>query len=100
MRRLVIVLLLIPLVAACGGGGSSKKTTPTPTGASADPGKTALVALIQAARHDDRKALWNVLTTSSQKRLGPYGTFKTQAAPIIEQALRPFESKSLTPFIS
>jgi hypothetical protein len=98
VRRLVLVLVLLPL-AAC--GGSDKNSTPgTSTTASADPGKAAIVALFQAAAKDDRKALWNLLSTESQKRLGGYDTFRSQGAEAVERALVPFANKDLTPFIS
>jgi hypothetical protein len=99
VRRLVPALLLLPLVAACGGGGGAKKPTSTTTKA-ADPGKAAIAALFQAAVHDDRKGLWNLLSTPSQRRLGGFDTFTAHGAVAIEHALRPFESASLTPFIS
>ncbi len=97
MRRLAPALLLLPLAAACGGGGGAKKR---PSLAAPDPGKAALATLMKAAVDDDRKALWNVLSTPSQQRLGPFDTFKAQSAPIIERALRPFETGRLVPFVS
>jgi len=97
MRRFAALLVLVPLVvAACGGGG--KKTTTT--GATADPGRAAVVALLHAAVHHDTKALWNLLTTDSQKRLGPYATFVARGAAAVEKSLVPFEAKTLSPFIS
>ncbi len=98
MRRFLALLAVLPLaVAACGGSGK-KATTTT---AVADPGKAAIAALIQAAAHDNRKALWNLLSKPSQQRLGPtYASFAPASAPQIEAALKPFENRSLTPFIS
>jgi hypothetical protein len=99
VRRLAFVLVLLPLAAAC--GGSDKSSTPsTSTTATADPGKAAIVALFQAASKDDRKALWNLLSTQSQKRLGGYDTFEKQGAEIMERALVPFANKDLSPFVS
>jgi hypothetical protein len=100
MRRLPVLLILIPLtVAACGGGG--KKATPTKPAAVSDPGRTAIIALLHAAVHNDTKGLWNLLSKPSQQRLGPsYAAFKLASAPQIEQALKPFESSTITPFIS
>jgi hypothetical protein len=99
MRRLLSLLVVLPLAAACGSGGG-KKATPTTTVA-ADPGNAAIAALIQAAVHNDRKAIWNLLSKPSQQRLGPaYASFAVASAPQIEQALKPFENKQLTPFIS
>jgi hypothetical protein len=69
-------------------------------GAAADPGKAALVALFQAATKDDRKALWNLLSTESQKRLGGYDSFQRLGAEMMERALVPFANKDLAPFIS
>ena len=100
MRRLALVLVLLPLVAACGGGGGKKTQQTTPTAGRADPGRTAGLALFRAATKDDRKALWNVLSTESQKRLGGYDKFKSQGALAMERALAPFADKNLQPFIS
>ena len=51
--------------------------------------------------HDNRKALWNLLSKPSQKRLGPtYAAFAAGSALVIERALEPFENRALTPFIS
>jgi hypothetical protein len=99
VRRLVLVLVLLPLAAACGGSGKSSAPS-TSTAASADPGKAAIVALFQAGAKDDRKALWNLLSTESQKRLGGYAVFQSQGAEAMERALVPFANKDLTPFIS
>jgi hypothetical protein len=99
MRRFALVLVLLPLAAAC--GGSDKSYAPaTSTAAGADPGKAAIVALFQAAARDNRKALWNLLSTESQRRLGGYDAFQSQGAQIMERALVPFANKDMTPFIS
>jgi hypothetical protein len=101
VRRLVLapLLLVLPLAAACGGGG--KEAAPATTGAAApDPGKAALVALVRAAVRDDRKALWNLLSTESQKRLGGYDMFKAEGADALERALAPFARTEPTPFVS
>jgi hypothetical protein len=104
MRRLALLLCLLPLAAACGGGGSkssSPSTTPATTGVEApDPGKQAFATLLHAAIKTDRKAMWNALSTPSQKRLGPYQQFAESTAPLIARALQPFETKDLVPFIS
>jgi hypothetical protein len=101
VRRLASVLLALPVVIGACGGSGGHKTTPSTTTAAADPGKAAVVALIQAAVHDNRKALWNLLSKPSQKRLGPtYADFASGSATVIEKALEPFENKDLTPFIS
>ena len=101
MRRLASLLVLLPILAgACGGGGDAKTPPPT-TQAAADPGNAAVAALIRSAAHDDRKALWNLLSKPSRKRLGPtYADFARGSATVIEQALKPFENEDLTPFIS
>jgi hypothetical protein len=95
------MLAVLPIaLAACGGGGGGK-TTQSSTTAAPDPGRVAVATLIRAASNDDRKALWNVLSTPSQKRLGPtYADFAAGPATVIEQALKPFETKNLAPLIS
>ncbi len=100
MRRFLSLLVLVPLAAAaCGSGGGKKATTATT--AAPDPGKAAVAALLQAAASNNTKALWNLLSKPSQRRLGPtFAAFRTHAAPQIEQALKPFENKSVRPFIS
>jgi hypothetical protein len=98
MRRLLALFVVVPLVAAACGGGGKKTTTTT---AAADPGKATIAALIQAAVHNDTKALWNLLSKPSQQRLGPsYASFAVASAPQIARALKPFENKALAPFIS
>jgi hypothetical protein len=104
VRRLALAAVVLPLVfAACGSGGGEKTTSSPSTAAAApaDPGRAAVVALIQAAVHDDRKALWNLLSTPSQKRLGPtFADFERGSALVIERALEPFENEPVTPFVS
>jgi hypothetical protein len=57
--------------------------------------------LLTAAGADNRKAIWNLLSTPSQKRLGPtYAQFAAGPAVIMERALKPFESEKLAPLIS
>jgi hypothetical protein len=99
MRRLAPVLVLLPLAAACGGSGKNSAPS-TSTATSADPGKAAIVALFQAASKDDRKALWNLLSKESQRRLGGYARFESEGAQAVERALVPFANKDLAPFIS
>ncbi len=101
MRRFSPLLVVVPLVAVACGSGGGYKTSPSTTTASADPGKAAVAGLVQAAVHDNRKALWNLLSKPSQKRLGPtYAAFAAGSALVIERALKPFENRALTPFIS
>src|SRR5712692_4324564 len=99
MRSLLPLLVVLALVAA-GCGGDKKKVT-TSTSAAPDPGKVAVHALLQAAARNDAGALWNLLSKPSQKRLGPtLSAFRSLSTRDIERTLRPFESTSLTPFIS
>ena len=102
MRRAAVILLVLPLVTvACGGGGGGKTTQSTSSSRTADPGKAAVGALLHAAQAKNAKAMWALLSTPSQQRLGPtYAAFASRAAPRIEQALVPFENASVTPFIS
>jgi hypothetical protein len=99
MRRLALLVLVLPLAAAC-GGGRDKAAPPTSTAQPSDPGQAAVVALFAAAQKDDRKALWNLLSKPSRKRLGGYDTFRREGALVMERALAPFGSKPPTPFIS
>jgi hypothetical protein len=100
MRRAALVVFLLPLLAvACGGGG--RKTTTSTTAAPPDPGKAVVGQLLTAAGADNRKAIWNLLSTPSQRRLGPsYARFAAGPAVIMERALKPFESEKLAPLIS
>jgi hypothetical protein len=101
VRRAVFALLVLPLVAVACGGGGGKKTQGTTSNRTADPGKAAVGTLLHAAQTGDTRAIWNLLSTPSQKRLGPtYAAFVAGAAPHIEQALKPFENANVTPFIS
>jgi hypothetical protein len=101
MRRLLLGLVLLPLVAACGGGGGAKKSAPPPsTAAPSDPGRAAVAALFRAASHDDRRALWNLISTRSQKRLGGYDAFARRDAAVLEGRLAPFGDSSPVPFVS
>lgn len=101
MRRLALALLLVPLAAACGGGGKKAITTPPPTTPTvSDPGRTAMIELFRAATHDDKNALWNLLSKPSQQRLGGYAAFKAGVARVIEKALEPFDRHAVLPFVS
>ncbi|HST25493.1 MAG TPA: hypothetical protein VLJ76_05850 [Gaiellaceae bacterium] len=98
MRRLAALVLLLPLaLVACGGGGKKSSTT---TSTAADPGRTAIVALLHAASHHDAQALWALLSTQSQKRYGSLAAFRAGAATTIEKSLVPFEHETISPFIS
>ena len=99
MRKLAVLVILLPLVAAC-GGGSKKSAPPKSTPTVSDPGRTAMIELFRAAVHDDKKALWNLLSKPSQRRLGGYDAFKAQAAGVIEKALEPFDRHAVLPFVS
>jgi hypothetical protein len=103
MRRFAFALVLVALplaLVACGGGGK-KTTTSTTAAAPPDPGKVVVAQLLTAAGSADRKALWNLLSKPSQKRLGPtYAQFAAGPAASMEQALKPFETAKLAPLIS
>ena len=100
MRRVALVLVLLPLVAACGGGGGKKTTASSTIPKVSDPGRTAMIELFRAATHKDTRALWNVLSKPSQRRLGGYAAFKAKAAGAIERALEPFDRHTVLPFVS
>ncbi len=90
MRRLTIVaaIVSIPLVGAACGGGSPTATTET--SATADPGKAAVQALLVAAATGDERAMWNVLSAASRRRLGPtFAAFKGRSALELERELAP-----------
>ena len=104
MRRLLLVMALVPLVAVCGGGVGQSATATTLASTTAkpvtDPGRLAIIALFRAATHHDTKALWNVLSKPSQRRLGGYAAFKAHGAAQIERALQPFDRHTVFPFVS
>ena len=97
MRKGFLLLVLPLALVACGGGGKMTSTTAAPP----DPGRLVVGKLLTAAGADNRKAIWNLLSTPSQKRLGPtYAQFAAGPAVIMERALQPFESEKLAPLIS
>jgi|SRR5581483_3720403 len=100
MRKLALALVLVPAVAACGGGGAKESAPPTSTAAPSDPGRAAVAELFRAASHDDKRALWNLISTRSQQRLGGYAAFARQGAATLERSLAPFGSSPPAPFVS
>jgi len=100
MRRvafLPLVLVLPMIAAACGGGGKHTQSAATPP----DPGAQTMRALIAAAAKDDRATVWSLLSTPSQKRLGPtFPAFDRGPAAGIEQTLRPFAKATGKPLVS
>ena len=80
-NRLSLSLVGVVLVAGCGGGKSAAPPTTdempaapppaTTTEASADPGRAAIQAFVAAAHGGKAEAMWNMLSTASQRRLGP-----------------------------
>jgi hypothetical protein len=69
-RALALVVVLV--LAGCGGGGKSAETTTAPvTTIAGDPGKLAVNGLLEAAAGGRTDALWGMLSTASQRRLGP-----------------------------
>jgi hypothetical protein len=97
VRRLALLLLVLPLAAAC--GGSDEKSAPATT-IRADPGQAVVAAALRAAANDDRKALWNLLSTASRKRLGGFEAFRREGARALERALAPFAGEEPVPFVS
>ena len=77
MRRAALLTFALALVAAgCGGVESVETTAPVTTAppvttTSGDPGRDAIEAFAAAARANDAAALWSMLSTSAQQRLGP-----------------------------
>jgi hypothetical protein len=75
-NRLLLALSVAVLAAGCGGGKKTATTAPvvtttqSATTASADPGAAAVKAFVAAARARDATALWRMLSTESQQRLG------------------------------
>lgn len=92
MRRFLVTLLLIAAAAAWPVG---QATPATP-----DPGKRLAAALLTAAGKHNAEGIWSLLSTPSQRRLGPtLAAFKRANAVRIEGALVPFESPSVKLFL-
>jgi hypothetical protein len=94
MRRAVLVSLAVALVALVPSQSSAKRVP-------RDPGRVLVAGLLSAATRHDAKGLWSLLSTPSQRRLGPtFAAFRASAAGRIERSLVPFENRSVVPFIS
>jgi hypothetical protein len=93
MRRIVVVLVAVAaLVAGCGGKKEPESIQPPirTAPASEDRGKPVIDALVRAAGIGDAKAIWDLLSTQSRQRLGPFDRFQGGAAKTIFDELSPF----------
>jgi hypothetical protein len=86
-------LILVALLALAGCGGDDEQAAPTPA---ADPGRDVMAALVAAAAGDDAESAWELLSTPSQRRVGPtLEEFERDEFPELERALAPFAGGSL-----
>jgi hypothetical protein len=80
MRKAACLLALVALLAAGCGGGSAD-----------DPGAAVIAKLVDAAKNDDAAAMWQLLSTPSQRRLGPTEeAFAAKRAKSLARRLAPF----------
>jgi hypothetical protein len=99
VRRLATLALAALLLAGCGGKSAAPTTsndfppapTPPTTTTSADPGKDAIDAFVAAARAGRTDAMWSMLSTASQRRLGPtLARFRARRATRLAEDLGSF----------
>jgi hypothetical protein len=78
LRAALATIAVAALVAGCGGKSKPESIQPpittAPTGP--DPGKQVIDAFVAAAGRGDAKALWALLSTATQARLGPFSHFR------------------------
>src|SRR4051794_9204424 len=83
MRRAAVATLAVAaLVAGCGGKSKPQSIQPPIKTAPAgpDPRQRGMKAFVAAARRGDAKALWALLSTPGQQRLGPFSRFRSATA--------------------
>jgi hypothetical protein len=79
VRRASLLIAVVVLAAGCGGGKSAETNAPATTVVPpvttakppADPGRVAADAFVVAARSGNPAALWRLLSTEAQQRVGP-----------------------------
>src|SRR6478672_10468571 len=102
MRLLLVLVALVVAVAGCGGKSDPDSIQPplrtTPTGP--DRGKKVVDAFVAAAGRGDAKALWNLLSTPTQQRLGPYEHFRQTTAVELSEGVGSFSRAPYRELIS
>jgi hypothetical protein len=106
--RLSVLLATAALAAACSGGAdetAAEPPAPTTTAAATEPVATTaepeaepvprpdapLRRMVAAARADDARAMWELLSGPTRERLGPsFGRFRRGAGPELQKALGSF----------
>jgi hypothetical protein len=104
--RLSVLLATAALAAACSGGGDeTRANAPAPTTVATAPAETTtrpepvspprpdgpLKRMLAAARADDARAMWELLSGPTRERLGPtLPRFRRGAAPELREALGSF----------
>jgi hypothetical protein len=83
------IVALTALVAGCGGKSKPESIQPPITTApeGEDRGKVVVDALVRAAGARDAEALWELLSTPSRQRLGPFERFRGTAAAKLSEDL-------------
>ena len=102
MRRFSSLLVVVPLVAvACGGSSGGSKTCAVDDDRVCGSGQGGHRGTCPGGRARQPEGALEPALEASQKRLGPtYAAFAAGSALVIERALKPFENRALTPFIS
>jgi hypothetical protein len=103
--RLSMLLAVAALAAACSGASDEARTDPAATTAATEPAETAteqgaapvprpdgaLKRAVAAARADDARALWELLSVPTRERMGPsFARFRRGAAPGLRTTLASF----------
>jgi hypothetical protein len=88
LKALALGVLLVAVAAACGGDGSQRSAD---LGDKGDRGGEVMAEFVEAANAGDAKAMWDLLSTPSQRRLGPTeDAFAAKGAKRLQRELAPF----------